>query len=232
MICEGWEGLTVDGRFPLLEWLGGWADRCVFLTVRQSTHTANIKLIQASGFDADAYVAKWEGAKTLPHPCLVELMETGRYRLHDTDVAYVVTEKADTFLSGIVPRKALNASEVAEILGPVVDALAFLHEKGFVHGSIKPSSIALIEAAWKLSPEETARAGDAMKLNRELDTYDAPEVGSGIVTAAADMWSLGMIVVEACSQRTPVWDRNTAGDLGVPDWLPQPFRDIAHECVR
>ena len=232
MICEGWEGLTVDGRFPLLEWLGGWADRCVFLTVRQSTHTANIKLIQASGFDADAYVAKWEGAKTLPHPCLVEMMETGRYRLHDTDVAYVVTEKADTFLSGIVPRKALNASEVAEILGPVVDALAFLHEKGFVHGSIKPSSIALIEAEWKLSPDETARAGDAMKLNRELDTYDAPEVGSGIVTAAADMWSLGMIVVEACSQRTPVWDRNTAGDLGVPDWLPQPFRDIAHECVR
>jgi hypothetical protein len=92
MICEGWEGLTVDGKFPLLEWLGGWADRCVFLTVRQSTHTANIKLIQASGADADACVAKWEAAKELSHPCLVGTMETGRYRLNDTDVAYVVTE--------------------------------------------------------------------------------------------------------------------------------------------
>ena len=78
MICEGWEGLTVDGKFPLLEWLGGWADRCVFLTVRQAPHTANIKLIQASGEDAAACVARWEAAKALPHPCLVEMMETGR----------------------------------------------------------------------------------------------------------------------------------------------------------
>ena len=232
MICEGWEGLTVDGRFPLLEWLGGWADRCVFLTVRQSTHTANIKLIQASGADADACVAKWEAAKALPHPCLVEMMETGHYRLGDTDVAYVVTEKADTFLSGIVPRKALDAAKAKEILTPVVDALAFVHESGFVHGSVKPSSIALIGDRWKLSSDEMARAGDPLKLNRELDTYDAPEAGTGAATSAADMWSLGMIVVEACSQRTPVWDRNTAGDLGVPDWLPHPFREIARECIR
>jgi protein kinase-like protein len=232
MICEGWEGLTVDGRFPLLEWLGGWADRCVFLTVRQSTHTANIKLIQASGADAEACVAKWEAAKTLPHPCLVQMMETGSYRLNGTDVAYVLSEKADTFLSGIVPRKALDGAKVKEILSPVVDALAFVHENGFVHGSVKPSSIALIGDQWKLSSDEMARAGDPLKLNRDLDTYDAPEVGGGAVTSAADMWSLGMIVVEACSQRTPVWDRNTAGDLGVPDFLPQPFREIARECIR
>jgi len=232
MICEGWEGLTVDGRFPLLEWLGGWADRCVFLTVRQSTHTANIKLIQASGADADACIAKWEAAKTLPHPCLVQMMETGSYRLNGTDVAYVLSEKADTFLSGIVPRKALDAAKVKEILAPVVDALAFVHENGLVHGSVKPSSVALIGDRWKLSSDEMARAGEPLTLNRDLDTYDAPEVGGGAVTSAADMWSLGMIVVEACSQRTPVWDRNTAGDLGVPDWLPQPFREIARECIR
>ncbi|WP_109487343.1 protein kinase domain-containing protein [Occallatibacter savannae] len=232
MICEGWEGLTVDGKFPLLEWLGGWADRCVFLTVRQSTHTANIKLIQASGAEADACVAKWEAAKALPHPCLVEMMETGRYRLNDIDVAYVVTEKAETFLSGIVPRKALDPVKVQEILLPVVDALTFVHEKGFVHGSVKPSSIALIDEEWKLSADEMERAGEPLRLNRELDTYDAPELGSGAVTPAADMWSLGMIIVEACSQRTPVWDRNAPGDLGVPDWLPQPFQEIARECIR
>lgn len=232
MICEGWEGLTVDGRFPLLEWLGGWADRCVFLTVRQSTHTANIKLIQASGADADACVARWEAAKALPHPCLVEMMETGRYRLTDSDVAYVVSEKAETFLSAIVPLKALDPAKVKEILVPVVDALAFVHDKGFVHASVKPSSIALIHEQWKLSADEMARAGEPLSLNRELDTYDAPELGTGTFTPAADMWSLGMIIVEACSQRTPVWNRDVAGDLGVPDWLPQPFQEIARECIR
>ena len=232
MVCEGWEGLTIDGKFPLLEWLGGWADRCVFLTVGQSTHTANIKLIQASGADAESCVARWEEAKALQHPRLLEMMETGRYRLNETDVAYVVTEKADTFLSAIVPRTALDSAKVHEILSPVVDALSFVHQNGFVHGSLKPSSVVLIGHKWKLSPDEISRPGEQGRLTRELDTYDAPEVGVGTQTAAADMWSLGMIVVEACSQRTPVWDRNAVADLGVPDWLPEPFREIARGCLR
>src|SRR3974390_2615699 len=107
-ICEGWEGRTVDGKFPLLEWVGGWAHRCVFLTVRQALQTANIKLIVASGKDADAYLAKWEAAKVLPHPSLVQMMETGRYAIDGKELVYVVTEKADTFLSEIIPRKALD----------------------------------------------------------------------------------------------------------------------------
>src|SRR3569832_1386177 len=144
MVCEGLEGLTVDGKFPLLEWLGGWGDRCVFLTVGQATHKADIKLLEATGSDADTNVSRWEAAKAFPHPCLLQLMETGRYRIHEIDVAYVVTEKADTFLSGIIPQRALSAEQMKEILGPVVDALAFLHEAGFVHGSVKPSSIVLI----------------------------------------------------------------------------------------
>lgn len=232
MVCEGWEGLTVDGRFPLLEWLGGWADRCVFLTVGQATHKANIRLLQVSGPDANATVSKWEAAKSLSHPCLLQMMETGRYSLRDTDVAYVVTEKAESFLSGIIPQQALSAERMNQILGPIVDALSFLHENGYVHGSLKPSSVVLVGTQWKLSPDEMDHAGRSLRLNRELDTYDAPELGTGTLTAAADMWSLGIILVEACSQRTPVWDRNAAGDLGVPDWLPQPFREIARGCLR
>jgi serine/threonine protein kinase len=232
MVCEGWEGLTVDGRFPLLEWRGGWGDRCVFLTVGQATHKANIKLIQASGAAAESNLSRWEAAKAFPHPCLVQMMETGRYRIRDTDIAYVVTEKADSFLSGLIPQRTLSAEQMKEILGPVVDALEFLHENGFVHGSVKPSSIVLLNTEWKLSPDEMTRAGEPASLNRELDTYDPPEMGTGVLTPAADMWSLGMILVEACSQRTPVWDRNAAGDLGVPDWLPEPFREIARGCLR
>lgn len=231
MVCEGWEGLTVDGRFPLLEWLGGWGDRCVFLTVRQGVHQANIKLIQTSDVGAETHISRWEVAKAYPHPSLMQLMETGRYHIRDTDIAYVVTEKADNFLSGLIPQRTLSAEQMREILAPVMDALEFLHEKDFVHGSVKPSSIVLVNTEWKLSPDEMAPAGEP-NLSREMDTYDAPETGTGILTGAADMWSLGMILVEACSQRTPVWDRKAIGDLGVPDWLPEPFREIARGCLR
>lgn len=232
MICEKWEGLTVDGRFPLLEWLSGWADRCVFLTVRQGTQKANIKLIMAGGAEAGAHLARWESARALSHPSLVQMMETGRYTIDGSDVVFVLTEKTESILSGIIPRKALDAATVKEILGPVVDALAFLHGKGLAHGCVKPSRIVQVGDEWKLVSDEMLDADEVVNPRRDLDTYDAPELTTGKLTPAADLWSLGIIVIEAFAQRTPVWDRGANGDLGVPDFIPEPFRGIARDCLR
>lgn len=229
MICEGWEGSTIDGKFPLLEWLGGWADHCVFLTVRQGTQRANIKLIPATGADADAHLAYWETARSLSHPSLLQLMESGRCTIHGTDVVYVLTERADTFLSAIILRKPLKPSEVKLILDPVVDALMFLHENGFGHGSVRPSNIVLVNGEWKLTSEKMASGEVA---GRKPDEYNAPEVAAGELTPAADVWSLGMILVEAFEQRTPSWDAEAKKDPEVPDSLPEPFLEIARGCLR
>jgi TonB family protein len=232
MVCEGWEGNTVDGKFPLLEWLRGWADRCVFLTVRQGAQKANIKLVVASGPVADAQLRSWEAAKSLYHPFLVQLMEMGRSTVHESDVVYLVTEKTDTFLSGIIPRKALGPSEVRVILEPILDALSFLHGKGLAHGNVKPSNIVQVGEQWKLGSDEMG-SGDLANAARKPDGYDAPEIAEGRLTPAADMWSLGIIMVEAFAQRTPVWDREAKADLGVPVWvMPEPFREIARGCLR
>jgi protein TonB len=232
MICEGWEGLTVDGRFPLLEWLRGWADRCVFLTVRKGTQKANIKLVIAGGAEAEALLARWESAKALAHASLVQMMETGRYKINGADVVFVLTEKTDAILSGIIPRRALDAGRMKAILGPVVDALAFLHEKGMAHGCVKPSRIVQVGNQWKLVSDEIVGADVFANKTRELDTFDAPELTAGRLTPASDLWSLGIIIIEAFAQRTPVWDRTANGDLGVPNFIPEPFRGIARDCLR
>ena len=229
MICESWEGGTIAGMYPLLEWLGGWADHCVFLTVHQGIHRANIKLIPAGGADADAHLAYWETAKALSHPCLLHLMESGRATIHDTDVVYVLTEKTDTFLSSIIPRKALDASDAKLIFGAIVDALLFLHERGFGHGSVRPSNIVLVGDQWKLTPEKMAAAEMA---GRKANEYEAPEVAAGELTTAADVWSLGMIIVEAFERQTPSWDSQAINDPVVPDSLPAPFLEIARACLR
>lgn len=229
MICESWEGSTIDGKFPLLEWLGGWADHCVFLTVRQGTQRANIKLTSASGAEADAHLAYWETAKTLSHPCLLQLMESGRYTIQGTEVVYVITEKADNFLSALIPRKALDAPEVKQFLEPVADALMFLHEKGFGHGSVRPSNIVQVETQWKLTSEKMS-SGEIQ--GKKLNGYDAPETASGELTPASDVWSLGMIIVEAFEQRTASWDSDSKNDPVVPRSMPQPFFDIARGCLR
>lgn len=233
MVCEGWEGSTVDGKFPLLEWLGGWADRCVFLTVRHGIQRANIKLVQAGGAEAEARLANWQTAAALSHPSLVQLMESGRYNIHDTDVVYLVTEKADAFLSGVIPRKALHPSEAKAILDSIVDALAYLHGRELTHGSVKPANIVKVGDQWKLASDEMVESGDFAKAGRKPDAYDAPEIADGKLTPAADLWSLGIIAVEAFSQRTPVWDRDAKADLGVPVWvMPEPFREMARGCLR
>jgi outer membrane biosynthesis protein TonB len=231
-ICEKLEGKTVDGKFPLLEWVGGWANRCVFLTVRQGMQTANIKVILASGSDADAYLAKWEAARELSHPALVQMMETGRSAIDDKELVFVVTEKADTFLSEIIPRKALDSDKMADILDPIVDALCFLHGKGLVHGQVRPSNIVQVADQWKLSADELVTAGELKKLSGEPGPYDAPEAATGNFTPAADVWSLGTIVVEAFAQRTPAWDPASKTEAEIPDSLPEPFLEIARRCLR
>lgn len=229
MICDGWEGNTIDGKFPLLEYLSGWADRCVFLTVRQGTQKANIKLIPASGADADAHLAYWDTAKGLSHPYLLQLMESGRCNVLETDVVYLVTEPVHQFLSEILSHKMLEAWDVKPILEPVVDALMFLHEKGLGHGSLRPSNIVQVGAKWKLTSEKMA-SGEIV--GRKPDVYDAPEVAAGELTPAADVWSLGMIVVEAFTQRTLPFGDEGQGDPAVPDSIPEPFRGIARGCLR
>jgi len=231
-ICEGWEGRTVDGKFPLLEWVGGWAHRCVFLTVRQALQKANIKLIVAGEEDADRYLAKWETARALSHPSLVQMMETGRSAIDGKDLVYVVTETAETFLSEVIPRKVLNPSQVESILDPIVDALSFVHEKGLVHGRVRPSNIVQVADRWKLAKDELVAGGELPKLIGGPGAYDAPEVATGNLTQAADLWSLGIIVVEAFEQRIPAWDPALKSDPTVPDSLPDPFLEIARRCLR
>ena len=232
MVCEGWEGQTVDGKFPLLEWLGGWTDRCVFLTVLQSTYRANIRLILASGTDAEAYLSKWDTAKRLSHPSLVRLLETGRHTIDGSDVVYVVSEKADAFLSGTVPRKAIDAAEAVQIFHPVVDALSYVHRNGFIHGSINPSNVVQVGEQWKLTSDEVIAVGELLRLTRQPGVYDAPEVMAGNLTQASDLWSLGVMIVEAFTQRAPVLGNEARVDPAVPDSLPEPFRVIARRCLR
>jgi len=231
-ICEGWEGRTVDGKFPLLEWLGGSKDRGVFLTVRQGIQTASIKLILAGVAEAEAYLAQWEAAKSLSHPNLTRVMETGRYTIDGNDLVYVVTERAEAVLSGIIPRKALDPDKTRAIANRVGDALSYVHDKGLVHGRVKPSNILLAGDEWKLSGDCVHAVAEAAEKVQQTGLYDAPEVAEGRVLPASDVWSLGVIMAEALTQLTPIRDSAVSSDPAVPRSMPQPFRDIVRGCLR
>jgi serine/threonine protein kinase len=231
-IREDWEGRTVDGKFALLEWLGGSADHGVFLTLRQGAQRAVIKLIVAEGADADAYLAQWEVARTLSHPHLMPLLETGRFEIEGVPLVYVLTEHAERVLSKFLSERALHAHEAKDLIEPVLDALSYLHAHGFVHGHVKPSNILVSSSELKLSADDFFVAPGVPRPVQKPGAYDAPEVANGMLTSAADTWSVGMTLVEALTQNPPAQGRYFDGDPVVPRSLPQPFFEIVRECLR
>jgi TonB family protein len=229
---KAWEGRTVAGRFPLRQWLGGSEHSAVFLTERpgQPSQKAAIKLIAAEADDAERQLARWRAAAQLSHPNLIRIFELGRYQVNSTPLLYVLMEYADEDLSQILPQRTLTPAEVADLLPPLLDALSYLHQRGFVHGNIKPSNLLAAGDQLKLSADSVTSTSETDSLRRQRDVYDAPERAAGTISPAGDLWSLGFTLVAALTRTTP-----SAGETQVPaslEALPEPYRGIARECLR
>lgn len=218
---------VIDGRFPLLQRLGGTEWSSAYLTELDDREwqKAAIKIFPFASVDPSATIARWEIAETLSHPHLMPLFSAGRCDFEGEDLLYVVTEYADETLSQILPERPLSPEEVREMLGPVLDALSYLHERGLTHGHLRPTNIMVVNDQLKLSP-------DFGWCSRTRSVYDPPEAGIVNVAPAADMWSLGVLLVEALTQRVPAWDRTADGEPEIPGTLPEPYLTICRECLR
>jgi eukaryotic-like serine/threonine-protein kinase len=233
-IQTDWVGRVIDERFTLIEWLGGSESSDVFLTefLGLPWEKASIKLISANDADAEAHIAGWAVTITLSHPHLMHLFHTGSCRVDHTPLIYTVTEYTEEVLSQILPERPLTPAEAGEMLEWVLDALSYLHDNGLVHGHLRPSNIMVVDDQLKLSSDSLHVAGGGPKRSLGSGMYDAPEIATEPISPAADVWSLGVLLVEALTQHPPLWDRYLQGNPVVPQSIPQPFAGIAEACLR
>jgi Protein kinase domain len=193
------EGKVVDGKFRLQKYVGHSDHSMVFLTERegQAPQKAAIKLIVSDG--ADAELAQWKLASTLSHPHLLQIFETGRCQMGNSNLLYAVMEFAEESLADIPADRRLSSSEAEAFLPPVLSALSYLHGQKLVHGHIKPSNIMAAADQVKLSTD-SVRAQNPIKRepdqSRVTSTYDPPEAANGMIIPASDVWSLGMTLSE------------------------------------
>lgn len=229
-----WEGQIVEGIFPLRQYLGGSDHSAVFLTEYSEgePQKAAIKLLPADPVTGDAQRSNWAAVTELSHPNLLRLFGSGRCRIDGHDLLYLVMEFAEEDLSQILPQRALTAEETRDMLGPVLDALEYLHGKGFVHGDLKPANILAIGDRLKLSSDAISRVGESQSGSKRAGAYDPPEAISGMLTPAADVWSLGTALVEILTQHLPEYRPGANLEPLVPASLPGPFLEIARECLR
>lgn len=230
---EHWQGQIIDGKFALLEWLGGSANSAVFRTELSGTtpQTAAIKLIRADSTNGAQQISRWKESAALSHSNLLRIFDSGYCQITGAHWLYAVTEFAEENLDQVLPVRSLSAPEVAELLPPILDALRFLHAKGLVHSRIKPSNIFAVNNQLKLSIDAVRSPGQKAS-GRPLSAYDAPEAESGLLSGASDVWSLGMTLVTAFNQRAMTWSRSTRQNLAVPKSVPAPYSQIAAECLR
>lgn len=230
-IHEEWAGRVIQGEFRLIRWLGGSEDCGVFLAEREAEPGEGfaLKLMAAEAAEAENRTAGWDAALELDAPELLDVYGYEHCEIDGEQFVYVATEYAPEVLADVLAERALSSEEARTVLEPLVHGLEYLHRRGLVHGHLKPSNIMAEGDALELTVDHLWRVGET----REPDgagAYDAPELRRGVVTPAADVWSLGVTLVEMLTQNRPEWAAD--GELVAPEGLPEPFGRIARESLR
>ncbi|MGB6076922.1 MAG: hypothetical protein WBG29_14915, partial [Candidatus Acidiferrales bacterium] len=107
-VQEYLQGQVVDGRFPLVQYLGGTQHSAVFLTeyAAGKNQRAAIKLVEAPPGNAEAQLIRWRLAARLSHPHLLRIFEMDRCKMDNAAMLYVVMECADENLADILRERS------------------------------------------------------------------------------------------------------------------------------
>lgn len=131
----------------------------------------------------------------------------------------------------------LSWPEWRNIALPLLDALAYAHSRGVLHGDLKPSNVMLSEEGLRLFDFGLGRAQEGVmpdlpRLSRRFTAwtpgYAAPELLEGEpLSAAADVYALGCVLYELAGGQHPFrrWPSTQARDEGLelraPRHLPK-----------
>ncbi|HHQ49170.1 MAG TPA: serine/threonine protein kinase, partial [Acidobacteria bacterium] len=147
--------------------------------------------------------------RELHHPGLVRLFDL--VEMNGSLVAVMEWIPGGSLSQEVAENGPLPVDRVVEIVGQVLETLAYLHREGVIHRDIKPSNLLLADDGRVLLGDlGLARrlAGDS-DLTRTLTTvgtpaYMAPEQLRGEeVGPAADLYSLGVTVFQLLTGETP-----------------------------
>jgi len=212
-VADTFVGAILDGRYRI----DGLIGRGGMATVYRADdlvlgRRVAVKVFGASAEgidDADRRRSETALLASLTHPALVTLYDAAKDQA--TDREFLVMELVDgrdlreVLLGGPIP-----SSDVADVLAELAEGLHVIHSRGIVHRDVKPANVLLSTAhlptrRWnaKLADFGIARLLDESRLTSTghiigTPAYLSPEQVRGErVGAAADVYALGLVVIEA-----------------------------------
>jgi serine/threonine protein kinase len=214
---------TTIGKYKLLELLG----RGGMAEVYKSRHPTlgrdvTVKILHPHLAEGEGFLARFEreakAVAAMRHPCIVQIFD---YEAAD-EANYMVMEFIDggtlqeRAASLVREGKFLPIRELLPILRQVAEALDYAHGRGILHRDVKPSNILLDSSgnafltdfgiARILSGAQFTATGVMIG----TPAYMSPEQGTGEeLTAASDIYSLGVIVYEMLAGKVPFSSETT-----------------------
>ena len=200
------EELFFGRRYRATEKIGTGGTADVYKAVDEVLgRTVAVKVMHARF--AARFRQEAQAAANLVSPNIVNIYDWGQ----DADTYYIVMEYVrGSDLKSIIEQKGtLPSRTVAEIGAQACSALSVAHGYDVIHRDIKPQNIMVQpDGAVKVMDFGIARAGTSMmtQTGSVLGTaqYLSPEQAQGMpLTAASDLYSLGIVLYEAATGRLP-----------------------------
>ncbi|MFF2632683.1 protein kinase [Microbacterium sp. NPDC058021] len=250
-VSEMAEGSVLERRYRLRELIGSGGAGRVFLADDlhlQRPIAVKVMHRHTDGLGSvDRARAEMLLLASLNHPCLVTLFDA-RIGRADDDITYLVMEYVPGLtLSARLKQGDMDARELAGIALDIAEGLHVAHTSGVVHRDIKPSNVLLwrsplANGRWRA---KVADFGIAYLANTTRATapglvigtaaYLAPEQARGAAaTPAADIYALGILLIEALTGQRPFGDASGIGAItarlidppAIPASLPAPWREL------
>jgi serine/threonine-protein kinase len=201
-------------RYRLIEKIGIGGMAAVYKATDETLgRTVAIKVMLPQ-YSADAtFAARFkqeaQAAANLQSPYIVNIYDWGHDAADDT--YYIVMEyvRGTDLKSAIEQRGPINQRKVAEIGAQICSALSVAHGYDIIHRDIKPHNIMVQpDGNAKVMDFGIARAGNSnmTQTGSVLGSayYVSPEQAQGKpLTAATDIYSLGIVLYEAVTGRVP-----------------------------
>ena len=147
----------------------------------------------------------------LEHPAIVPIYDLGTW---DGQHYLVMRYMAGGTLADRLAKEPLSLEETAYIIDRIASALDAAHEKGIVHGDLKPSNI-LFDAGgqaylsdFSMAGQNHARPAATMSYLSGSPAYMSPEqiYGASDLTWQSDIYSLGVLLYTMLTGQPPYED--------------------------
>ena len=229
----------LDDRYRLGDRLGGGAAAEVYRALDERLQRpVAVKLFRG---DAAAQLQRHEAEMrtlaSLDHPSLVGVYDAGTDDA--TGAPYLVMQLVEgSTLADELRDGPLPPERAATYGAALADALAYVHERGFVHRDVKPANVLISgDGRVHLADFGIARLVDSVHETRTGDVlgtpgYFSPEQVTGDpVGAPTDIYALGIVLIECVTGTRPFEGGPMEVALArvnrspdIPASLPEPWR--------